>query len=66
MPPEAILTNAGVSRAFVVHDGAIEERLVNIVERGEEEVLVDSGLAAGDQVATEDLDDLYDGARISG
>ncbi len=66
VPPAAILTNAGVSRAFVVHDGAIEERLVTVVERSEDAVLVESGLTAGEQVATENLDGLYDGARISG
>jgi RND family efflux transporter MFP subunit len=66
VPPAAILTNAGVSRAFVVHDGVIEERLVTVAERTDDAVLVDTGLAAGDQVAVEHLGELYDGARISG
>lgn len=66
VPPAAILTNAGVHRAFVVHDGTIEERLVTIGERTDDAVLIDTGLSAGEQVAVENLDGLYDGARISG
>jgi membrane fusion protein (multidrug efflux system) len=66
VPPAAVLTNAGVHRVFVIADGAIEERLVTIADRTEEAVLIETGLAVGDQVAIENLDGLYDGARISG
>ena len=66
VPPAAVLTNAGVHRVFVLAEGAIEERLVTIADRTDEIVLVDTGLAAGEQVAIENLDGLYDGARISG
>jgi RND family efflux transporter MFP subunit len=64
IPTAAILTSAGVNRAFVVRDGAIEERLVTIAERTADAVLVDSGLSAGEQVAVDGVEDLYDGARI--
>lgn len=66
VPPSAILTNAGVHRAFVVADGVIQERLVTIADRTQDAVLVESGLNANEQVAIESLDELYDGARIEG
>lgn len=66
VPAAAILTNAGVHRAFVVQDGVIEERLVTIADRTGETVLVDTGLRGDEQVATENVGNLYDGARISG
>lgn len=64
VPPSAILTNAGVHRAFVVSDGIIEERLVTVADRTEDAVLIESGVRPNEQVATENLDQLFDGARI--
>lgn len=64
VPPSAILTNAGVHRAFVVSDGIIEERLVTVADRTEDTVLIESGVRPNEQVATENLDQLFDGARI--
>lgn len=65
IPETAVLTHAGVHRAFVVAGGAVEERLITIAERDAETVLVDTGLAAGDLVATGSLDELFDGARLT-
>jgi len=66
VPPSAILTNAGVHRAFVIADGVVHERLVTVVDRTEDAVLIETGITANEQVATEKLDELYDGARIAG
>lgn len=65
VPPMAVLTDAGTSRAFVVVDGRVEERVVTVSERTPTEVLVSSGIAAGDHVATSALDHLGDGSRVT-
>ena len=66
VPPGAILVEAGVHRVFVVHDGAIEERVVTILERNAERVVIGDGLQPGEQVATERLSELADGMRVAG
>jgi membrane fusion protein (multidrug efflux system) len=65
IPASAVQSGAGVDRVFVVTDGAIEERVVSIAERGEDEIVVAEGVAAGDQVAIDALDRLGDGVRIT-
>lgn len=65
VPGNAVLTEAGVSRCFVVANGRVEERIVTVVDRSGTEVLLDSGVAAGDHVATERLDRLADGVRVA-
>jgi RND family efflux transporter MFP subunit len=65
VPRAAILESAGVQRAFVVRDGRIAERIVTIAEARGDDVIVESGLSAGDQVAVERVDELYDGAQIA-
>ncbi|MCB9592367.1 MAG: efflux RND transporter periplasmic adaptor subunit [Sandaracinaceae bacterium] len=65
VPATAVHTAAGVSRAFVVRDGHIEERVVSVADRTEEEVVVAEGLAAGEQVATGSLDQLADGVAVT-
>lgn len=64
VPETAILTEAGVSRAFVIRDSAVVERIVEVLAREGAEVLVGDGLAAGDSVATERLGELADGLRL--
>ena len=60
----AVVTNAGVSRVFVVAEGRVEERVVTLASRDEETVTLASGVSAGEQVAVDRLDTLFDGARV--
>jgi RND family efflux transporter MFP subunit len=65
VPPSAILTAAGVSRAFVVENGRVEERVVTVLERTATEVLVGQGVSAGQTLATSGLDHLTDGSAVT-
>lgn len=64
VPAQAVRTEAGVSRVFVVKDGLIEERVVSVAERTSEEVVVAEGLAAGEQVAIDAIDRLADNVQV--
>jgi len=66
VPAAAVLTQAGVSRVFIVRDGQIVESVVSIAERDAERVTISRGVSAGDVVATERLEQLADGMRIQG
>lgn len=66
VPEGAILTEAGVSRAFVVRDAVVEERIVEVLRREGTDVIVGEGLVAGDTVAIERLAELSDGMRVGG
>jgi RND family efflux transporter MFP subunit len=66
VPPSAVLTQAGVSRVFIVRDGSIVESVVSIAERDAEHVTISRGVTPGDVVATEHLEQLADGMRITG
>jgi hypothetical protein len=59
------LTAAGVSRAFVVENGRVEERVVTVLERTATEVLVGQGVSAGQTLATSGLDHLTDGSAVT-
>jgi RND family efflux transporter MFP subunit len=65
VPPRAVLSRAGVERAFVVVDGTVEERVLTIAERSSDEVVVSDGIAPGEQVVTDRLDDLADGMHVT-
>jgi multidrug efflux pump subunit AcrA (membrane-fusion protein) len=66
VPASAVLTQAGVSRVFIIRDGQIVESVVSIAERDESTVTISRGVSAGDVVATERLEELADGMRIQG
>lgn len=65
VPPSAIFTAAGVSRAFVVRDGRIEERVVTVAERSGTEVVIAQGVNGGETLATSQLDRLTDGTTVT-
>jgi RND family efflux transporter MFP subunit len=65
VPSSAVLTAAGVSRAFVVVNGHIEERVVTVLDRAGAEILVSQGVAAGETLATSELDRLTDGSSVT-
>jgi len=64
VPENAILTEAGVSRAFVIVNGTVEERVVEVRAREAGFVLLAEGVAAGETVAVERLDELSDGLTL--
>lgn len=62
--PSAVLSQAGVDRAFVVNGDHVEERILTVVDRTEQRVVVSDGLRAGERVATSGLEQLADGSPI--
>jgi RND family efflux transporter MFP subunit len=65
VPSRAVLSEAGTSRVFVIAGGRAQERVVTVVERTADEVLIDRGLAAGERVATDNLTRLGDGIQVA-
>ncbi|HEY8430958.1 MAG TPA: efflux RND transporter periplasmic adaptor subunit [Sandaracinaceae bacterium] len=65
VPSSAVLTTAGVSRAFVVREGRIEERVLSVAAREEGSVVVAEGLSPGEQVVVEGLERLADGVPVT-
>lgn len=65
VPGAAVQTLGGTSRVYVVHDGAVETRLVTVGHAVDSLIEVTSGLQAGEQVATANLAQLTDGLKIA-
>lgn len=64
VPARAVIADAGVSRVFVVKDGHVEQRVVQ-TGQGESDLMeIKTGIAAGEQVATSNLDKLSDGMAV--
>lgn len=65
VPATSVLTDAGVSRLFVVNNNVAEERVVTVLDRNEKEVVISRGLSANERVADgESIALLFDGARV--
>lgn len=64
VPAAAVLGESGAYRVFVVSEAMARERLVTIVERKADTVLLSEGLRPGERVATSQLERLSDGARV--
>jgi RND family efflux transporter MFP subunit len=65
IPSDAVLSEAGVHRVFVIGpDRRVQERVVVIAERTGQTVLIERGLQAGERVALGRLDRLSDGAMV--
>lgn len=64
VPVRAVRTESGVSRVFVIKDGHAQQRLVQLGQTESDLVEVKSGVAADEQVATSNVDQLSDGAAI--
>jgi Cu(I)/Ag(I) efflux system membrane fusion protein len=65
VPAAAVLTAGGTSRVFVVAGDHVEERIVTVGTTAEAGVEVTNGLKAGERVATENVSQLFDGAKVS-
>ena len=64
-PEEAVYTFVGITKAFVVQDGTVQERQIKIGSRREGWVEITEGLQNGEIVATSNLPQLYQGAKIT-
>jgi RND family efflux transporter MFP subunit len=64
VPSRAILSEAGVSRVYVIKDGHAEQRLVQTGQTEGDLIEIKSGVAADEQVATGNLEQLSDGIAV--
>lgn len=65
VPKQAVQTAAGVSRVYVVNGDHVEERIVTLGEGVDTLVEIATGLKPGEKVATTNINELFDGARVS-
>jgi membrane fusion protein (multidrug efflux system) len=65
VPLAAVRTVAGTSRVYVISGERAEERIVTVGQPVEDLVEITSGLKAGEKVATTNVAQLADGARVS-
>lgn len=65
VPAAAVQTTAGTSRVYVVSGDHVEERLVTIGQPLDQQIEIATGLKAGEKVATQNLTQLFDGAKVS-
>lgn len=63
-PVAAIVSESGLSRAYVLGDGRVSERLVSLGERHGDLVAVRTGLAAGERVVLSPDRRLQDGLEV--
>jgi multidrug efflux pump subunit AcrA (membrane-fusion protein) len=64
VPARGVITESSVSRVFVIKNGHAEQRLVQVGQSEGDLVEVKSGVTAGEQVATSNLEQLSDGIAI--
>lgn len=65
VPSRAVLSEAGTSRVFVVTNGRVQSRVVTVLERVGDDVIIDRGVAAGERLATDNLPRLGDGVAVT-
>ena len=64
VPARAVATDAGVSRVYVIKNGHAEQRLVQTGQTEGDLIEIRTGLAADEQVATSNLEQLSDGIAV--
>lgn len=64
VPARAVVSEAGVSRVFVIKDGHAEQRLVQTGQTDGDLIEIKTGVAADEQVATTNLEQLSDGIAV--
>ena len=65
VPASAVQTTAGTSRVFIVNGDHVEERIVTVGQTLDTQVEISNGLKAGERVATTNVAQLADGAKVS-
>jgi multidrug efflux pump subunit AcrA (membrane-fusion protein) len=66
VPARAVITDAGVSRVYVVKNGHVEQRLVQLGQTEGDLIQIKTGVASDEKVATSNLEQLSDGAPVKG
>ncbi|HEY0430959.1 MAG TPA: efflux RND transporter periplasmic adaptor subunit [Pyrinomonadaceae bacterium] len=64
VPSRAVRTESGISRVFIIKDGRVLERQVQLGQTEGDLVEIKSGLAANEIVATSNLDQLGEGTAV--
>ena len=64
VPSRAVVSDAGVNRVYVIKDGHVEQRLVQLGQTEGDLVQVKTGVAADEKVATSNLELLGDGVPV--
>ncbi len=64
VPARAVRTESGVSRLFVVKDGHAQQRLVQLGQTEGDLIEIRTGVAADEQVATSNVEQLADGVAV--
>lgn len=64
VPARSVRTEAGVSRLFVIKDGRAQQRLVQLGQTEGALIEIKSGVAADEQVATSNVEQLSDGVAV--
>ena len=64
IPARAVMNQAGVNRVYVIKDGHAEQRLVQTGQTEGDLIEIRNGIAADEQVATSNLEQLTDGIAI--
>ena len=64
IPARVVLNQAGVNRVYVVKDGHAEQRLVQTGQTEGDLIEIKNGVAADEQVATSNLEQLTDGISV--
>lgn len=64
VPSRAVITEAGVSRVFVIKDGRAEQRVVQLGQSEGDLVEIKSGVTADEPVATSNVEQLSDGVAV--
>ena len=64
VPARAVRTESGVNRVFVIKDGHAQERLVQLGQTEGDLVEIKSGVAASENVATSNIEQLSDGMVV--
>ena len=65
VPASAVQTIGGTSRVYVVAADHVEERIVTVGQTVDTQVEISNGLKAGERVATTNVAQLADGAKVS-
>lgn len=64
VPARAVMNQAGVNRVYVIKDGHAEQRLVQTGQTEGDLIEIRNGIAADEQVATSNLEQLTDGIAV--
>jgi RND family efflux transporter MFP subunit len=65
IPADAVQTSAGTSRVYVVNGDHVEERIITTGQQIDSRIEIVTGVKAGEKVATKNISQLFDGAKVS-